>query len=429
MNWNRYPHINHSQVEYLFSRFEKLPLEHSHFLLPYGNGRSYSDCCLNEHHLLLSTKKLNHFIAFDTQKGLLTCEAGITLAEILAICVPQNWFLPVLPGTQHVSLGGAIANDIHGKNHFHAGSFGCHIVAFELLRSDGRIYHCTPDNNTHLFNATIGGLGLTGVILSATIKLKAIVNPFLQVTQLFFRSLDDFLKINAEAVNQHEYTVAWVDPYSERGIYSAANHYKDSTLKANESFRPSSINIPLMGHPFIFNSITIGLFNRFYFHRSKQKPKQFLQHYDSFFFPLDKIKHWNQLYGKNGFLQYQCLLPTDPDNEAVKALFTAIKRAKRKSSLVVLKSFGERLSPGALSFPQAGMTIAMDFANPNRELLLLFKKFDKIVMRYHGKVNPAKDARMSSLAFNRFFPNWRDYAKHMDPRFSSSFWRRVTRHL
>lgn len=422
MNWNHYPRVHPGHIEFMFSRFDPINFSAKPCsILPYGNGRSYSDCCLNENNILLSTKKLNRFISFDIQKGLLSCEAGTTLAEILSVSVPHNWFLPVLPGTQHVTLGGAIANDIHGKNHFRCGSFGCHVIELELLRSDGKIYICSLLKNQPLFYATIGGLGLTGIILSATIQLKPIVNPFLLVRNRIFHSIDEFLTINFEAVNRFEYCVAWMDAYHERGYYISADHYQGNGI-ANTIKSRQSIPFPVIGHPLIFNSMNISLFNQLYFHRAKQKPAECIQHYQTFFFPLDKIKNWNRIYGRQGFLQYQCVLPTEA---ALKLLLNTVRSATRKSSLMVIKNFGSKTSHGSLSFPQAGITIAMDFPNPNQELLQLFQTFDDIVMAHQGRVYPAKDARMSSPAFKAFFPDWKEYTNYIDPRFSSNFYRRV----
>jgi hypothetical protein len=424
VNWNHYPSYPHQRIASIYWRHEPVDFQAlGASVLPHGNGRSYSDCCLNENNTLISTKKLNKFIQFDTQTGILTCEAGVLFSDILAITVPQGWFLPVLPGTQYVTVGGAIANDVHGKNHLSAGTFSLHVLELELLRSDGQRYMCSNQANTPLFQATIGGLGLTGLILSATIQLKPIQNAYLDVHQQPFYSVDQLFVLNQEMSTQYEYTIAWFDPYRERGFYMAAKHNTDAALHAKQEAQPRSFSLPCYGHPLLFNTFTIALFNQLYFQKSKNKPQQQVQHYRSFFFPLDAMLNWNKVYGRQGFLQYQCVLPTVTE---AKTFLQTVKDSPCKTSLMVIKTFGERVSPGLLSFPQPGITIAMDFVNSGKPLFEFLDQLDAMVMRCHGRVNPSKDARMSSAAFSQFFPRQSVFTSYKDPHFSSSFWRRVT---
>jgi FAD/FMN-containing dehydrogenase len=426
MNWNHYPQLKPKHIEPIFSRFDAVnfaALQGS--VLPYGKGRSYSDCCLNDSNIILAAAGLNRFLQFDTNKGLLTCEAGITLAEILNVTVPQGWFLPVLPGTSHVTVGGAIANDIHGKNHVTAGTWGKHIVELELLRSDGVKLICSLQHNKELFQASIGGLGLTGLILSATIQLKKIHNPYLDVLEEKFYSLADFLDLNEKRMHEYEYTVAWVDPYHARGHYLSAKHNDDKRLTLPNNLTSRRLSVPIYGTHWLFNPLAIKFFNQWHFHKMRGKRIEKISHYQPFFFPLDGLENWNRIYGRAGFLQYQCVLPTATSYQSVKDFFSVIQRAKQKTTLAVIKSFGELASPGILSFPKAGITLAMDFANPNEELLKLFNELDALVVHYQGCINPSKDARMSASTFKQVFPKWQEFAIFKDEKFSSSFWRRV----
>src|SRR5947207_14804729 len=234
-SWGRYPKVTPAEVQSVFWRSE-LPniADFEQPVLPYAYGRSYGDSCLNEGGVSLDVSQLRRFISFDEDEGLLCCEAGVSLAEILELIVPRGWFIPVSPGTKFVSVGGAIANDVHGKNHHRAGTFGCHVTRFELLRSNGERFICSPTENRELFAATIGGLGLTGVILWAEFRLKRIVNPFIDMERIQFSSLDEFMQISAEMDQQYEYTVSWVDILIGgralcRGIFMCGNHNRSES--------------------------------------------------------------------------------------------------------------------------------------------------------------------------------------------------------
>lgn len=382
-------------------------------LLAYGRGRSYGDVCLNNDGTLLDTKRLSRFRAFDRENGILECEAGATLDEILRLIVPSGWFLPVTPGTKFVTVGGCIANDIHGKNHHRAGTFGRWVRSFDVLRTDGA-FHCTPGDE--LFAATIGGLGLTGLITSASIQLKKIDSPFLMTEAIPFQSLDEFQKISDAT---HEYTVAWFDSFGGRdakGVYFRGNH----SAGATPARRRRPIEIPPIGMP--LNSVTVRAFNAAYY-RASQHAAPRLQHYDPFFYPLDAVANWNVAYGRHGFLQYQCVVP---QIDAIAEILDRTARSRLASFLTVIKKFGDVSSPGMMSFPRAGITLCLDFAAKHDALFPMLDEFDAIVAAAGGCVYPAKDARLSPARFREFFPQWEAFAKFIDPRFSSSFWRRVT---
>jgi len=429
LSWGRYPQVVASRVIPIFWRNE-LPnlaeLELS--VLPYGYGRSYGDSCLNEGGILLDMSHLTRFISFDVDKGLLRCEAGIALASILELIVPHGWFLSVTPGTKFVSVGGAIANDVHGKNHHRVGTFGCHVTCFELLRSDGQRLLCSPEENADLFRATIGGLGLTGVILWAEIRLRPIRSSLIDMQRIRFASLREFIDIAAASEQDFEYTVAWVDCLASgkqlgRGFFTCGNHANQGI--PNISKKKIYLAVPLDFPSWFLNMQTIKAFNTTYYHLQRKKSIQKKVPYDPFFYPLDTIHHWNRMYGANGFFQYQCIVPYGDGYEVMKELLERISRSGQGSFLAVLKTFGDVSSPGMLSFPRPGLELALDFANQGQKTLELLENLDRVVRQSGGAVYPAKDARMSPESFQAYFPHWRDFVQYIDPKFSSSFWRRI----
>ena len=431
-SWGRYPKVQHSQVQSIYWRSELPDL--SRFeqpVLPYAYGRSYGDSCLNEGGISLDISHLRRFISFDENTGHLRCEAGVSLAEILEVMVPRGWFLPVSPGTRFVSVGGAIANDIHGKNHHRAGTFGCHVTCFELLRSNGERLVCSPSQNSELFRATIGGLGLTGIILWAEFRLKPIVNPYIDMDHIRFASLDEFFEISAESDQDYEYTMSWVDLLIGgknlcRGIFMRGNHNQSRALASKPVKKRLPLALPFNFPSFVLNTLTVKTFNELFYHAQLGKSTHKIVPYDPFFYPLDSIRDWYRMYGKRGFLQYQFVVPFANANEAMREILGRIRRSGEGSFLTVLKKFGAIQSPGMLSFPRPGLTLALDFAYGGSKTLKLLAELDRIVLQSGGAVYPAKDARMSAGSFQAFFPGWKEFAQYIDPHFSSSFWRRVT---
>jgi FAD/FMN-containing dehydrogenase len=399
-------------------------------VLPYAYGRSYGDSCQNDDGTLLDVSGLNRFIDFDADTGLLRCEAGVLLADILERFVPRGWFLPVSPGTKYVSVGGAIANDIHGKNHHRGGTFGRHVARFELARSTGERLICSPTENTDLYRATIGGLGLTGVMTWAEVRLKPITNAYIDEESIRFDSLDEFLALAAESDEEYEYTVSWADCLFGgegfvRGHFQRGNHSTDPD-RARELPQKPAIPTPIEMPSALLNTWTMKAFNTAVFHRQRAKVVQRVVPYEPFFYPLDIFKDWNRYYGKRGFLQHQCVVPFTNDDAAIKEIFARISRSGEGSFLAVLKTFGTLTSPGMLSFPRPGITLALDFPFHGERTLRLLDDLDGVVRESGGAVYPAKDARMSAESFQAFFPQWQAFARHIDPHFSSSFWRRVT---
>jgi FAD/FMN-containing dehydrogenase len=409
---------------------EKIPFESFASVLPYGQGRSYGDVCLNDGGTLLLTSRLDRLIAFDAENGVLRCEAGTTLEAILSVIVPRGWFLPVTPGTQFVSVGGAVANDIHGKNHHKAGTFGRYVRRFELARSSGERLVCSPEENAELFRATVGGLGLTGLVTWVEISLKRISGPRVDVETVPLTGLEDFFRLSAESDRDFEHTVAWFDglapPERFRGLFYRGNHAAPEDKVKLPDFR-ARLSVPCGLPSGLLNRRTIRAFNWLYYDWSAHKPSRRSVSYRSFFYPLDAVSHWNRIYGRRGFFQYQCAVPLgDEGRRPVAPLLEVVARSGQGSFLSVLKVFGDMASPGLLSFPRPGVTLAMDFPNRGRKTLELFDRLDALVRDAGGAVYPAKDARMSAAAFQAFFPRWREFEKFVDPKFSSSFWRRVT---
>jgi FAD/FMN-containing dehydrogenase len=431
-SWGRYPKVQRGAQRSVFWR-DQLPdlgaIEGS--VLPIGYRRTYGDGCLNENGTVIDTTAMNRFLAFDEQQGLLRCEAGVSLEDVLALIVPRGWSVPVSPGTKYVSVAGAIANDVHGKNHHARGTFGCHVTQFELLRSNGERLLCTPTQNVELFRATIGGLGLTGIILWAEFKLKRIANPFIDMQRIRFKTLDEFIALSEQHNQQYEYIAGWVDCLSGgsrigRGLLWIGNNATREQGEGKKVRLLPKVRWPIDVPSMLLNTFTVKIFNEAVYRSQLADTIHRIGHYDPFFYPLDSILEWNKAYGSAGFLQYQCVVPTDNDNAAMREILARIRRAGEGSFLTVIKMFGEIKSPGMLSFPRPGMTLALDFSYRGRKTLAFLETLDQVVRASGGAVYPAKDARMSVESFQAFYPNWREFAQYIDPKFSSSFWRRVT---
>ncbi len=348
-SWGRYPTYTANFIP-LHWQSDYLPaIEGLHNgALPVGMGRSYGDSCLLKDGNLLVTTAMDRLISFDPATGLLTAEAGMTLAQILDFCVPRGFFLPVTPGTKYVTLGGAIANDIHGKNHHVAGTFGCHVTQFELIRSDGARRLCTPTENPDWFSATIGGLGITGFISWATVRLQPIVSRIIDVEYIQFHGVDEFLDITKQYADS-PYTVSWADCTSKtgrnfaRGIFMAGQH---STVPGELKPSPKpKLLFPFEAPGFLLNHLSVAAFNAVFFHKQMKSYKVFKQDYEPYFYPLDAILHWNRMYGKGGLLQFQYAIPWEHAREGTIAIMHEVANSGLASFLAVLKAFGDIPSP------------------------------------------------------------------------------------
>ena len=426
-SWGRYPRVTHRHVHkpaWNDQIPDILKTAAPGSLLPFGLGRSYGDSCLNGDRDLVGCRRLNRILAFDESTGVVRCESGVSLREILEVFLPKGWFLPVTPGTSFVTVGGAIANDVHGKNHHRAGTFGDHVRQIALHRSDYDLVFCSPSENPEMFRASIGGLGLTGVIAWADFQLKRVDGPWIDSETIPFRSLKAFLDLSHESNDRFEYTVAWLDCFSGknvRGIFFRGNHAANCRRKLRRKLSPKlSFELP----DWILSRWSIEAFNAVYYAANSIKKRTAVTRHDTFFYPLDSIRQWNLLYGKQGFLQYQCVVP-ETNLEAFEELLDRIARSGMGSFLGVLKQFGAAPPAGILSFPRPGLTIALDFAMRGERTLKLMRSLDEVVQQSGGALYPAKDARMSPELFEISFPHWRDLVPYIDPKMSSSFWRRV----
>ena len=396
--------------------------------LPFGNGRSYGDSCLAASDQVLSLRALDRLIRADWNTGLIRAEAGVTLGELLALAIPRGWFLPVSPGTTFVTLGGALANDVHGKNHHVSGTFGCHVPRFGLLRSDRPRLECSAQENPELYAATIGGLGLTGVIDWVELQLRPIKSSEMDSIQARFGSLGEFFSLSEELDPAHEYSVSWIDCLGVgrtmgRGVYSAGNHAQHGPLAVAPA---AKLAVPVTPPWSLINRVSLQLFNSAYFRAHRKARQHGRVGYGSFFYPLDGIQGWNRIYGAAGFQQYQCVLPHAVAADAVRELLNVIAAARTGSFLAVLKRFGDVRSPGLLSFPMPGVTLALDFAEQGDATKRLFARMDEVVRAARGRLYPAKDAHMSGEDFRTAFPAWERLEALRDPALLSRFWQRVT---
>jgi FAD/FMN-containing dehydrogenase len=351
----------------------------------------------------------------------LRCEAGMLLQDLQRWCMPRAWRLPIVPGTQLITVGGAIANDVHGKNHHRFGSFGDHVRSFQLARSDGSLNECVAGEP--FFAATVGGLGLTGVITQAEIQLQPSLGPWLQVESLPYRDLSEFFALADSSEQNWEHTVSWIDCLNRagRGIFLRANEVaSDAAIPAKKPAR----RVPLVPPLSLINRFSLRPFNALYYQLKKSQSVS-LQYYEDFFHPLDSLHDWNRIYGPRGFYQYQCVLPRATGQAGIQALLQQIHRANAGSFLAVLKTFGARPSVGMLSFAQPGVTLALDFPNHGAASLELFASLDAVVREAGGRLYMAKDARMSRDLFEAGYPRLSEFLGHRDPGISSAMSRRL----
>lgn len=423
-SWGRLSHDEHD-VSYL-RRAEAVPaqLASDGTGLAHGMGRSYGDVGLNPGGRLWLTGSLDRFIDFDPVTGILACEAGVLLRDIQQAGLAQGWMLPVSPGTQMVSVGGAIANDVHGKNHHAAGSFGNHVRSLVLARTDGSSMLCGPQRHGAWFAATVGGMGLTGVIVRAELQLQRVAGPWLDTDTLPFTDLADFFALSDASERDWEHGVAWIDCLAARG--------RGLFMRARPNGRPDAQRIqarqrvmPLTPPISLVNGASLRAFNTLYYHLKKSRPARAEAHYQDFFYPLDKLTGWNRMYGPRGFFQYQSVVPRAVGADAVQAMLGAIARAGDGSFLAVLKTFGDRPAAGMMSFVQPGVTLALDFPNRGTRSARLFDRLDAIVREAGGRLYAAKDARMPRELFESGYPRLAEFLAYRDPGISSAMSRRL----
>jgi decaprenylphospho-beta-D-ribofuranose 2-oxidase len=384
-------------------------------MLAYGLGRSYGDAALLEGGRMVLTRRLDRMLDFDPETGWLTVEAGVSLEEIVQTFVPRGFFPPVVPGTQFVTVGGALACDIHGKNHHVDGTFADHVRQVELMTGAGDLVTCDAEHEPELFWATVGGMGLTGLVLSMQLRLVRIDNPYIEMESVRVENLDHFFEVSAES-GDFTHTVSWVDCVTTgsamgRGIFMRGRYAPAGTqgnlslLQRVGRLAPGLLDLRVDGPNWLLNGASIRAFNETYFRKQPKGVTRSTVHYEPFFFPLDNVRQWNRLYGERGFLQYQFVVPTDPEHRAVRAVLAEITRSGLGSFLAVIKEFGARRH-GGLSFPAPGVTLALDFGHVGAPLLQLLDRLDAVVLEAGGRVYLGKDARLPREVFRQMYPEW-----------------------
>lgn len=394
----------------------------------FGLGRSYGDVGLNSGGRLIDTTRLDRFCRFDTETGYFEAEAGVSLESVIRLVLPHGWFLPTTPGTKYVTLAGAVANDVHGKNHHRVGTFGSHVLGFDLARSDGSMLACSPSENVDLYRATIGGLGMTGLILRVRLQLTKVPGAYLDAEDVPFGTLDEFFALAADGeAEKWEHTVAWMDCVGKsagRGIFMRANWAETGDYRVG--LDGLKVTVPMQPPGFLLNSFTMKSFNTAYYRLVSMMAGRKLQHYSTSFYPLDRILKWNLMYGRRGFYQYQCVIPKAVQREALGDLLKLIAASGQASFLVVIKVFGDKPSPGLLSFPMPGTNLALDFPNRGAITHTLFERMDAIVAEAGGRIYPCKDGRMPAWLFKRGYPEWETVEALRDPAARSDMWSRLT---
>ncbi len=395
--------------------------------LPIGLRRSYGDSNLNPEGRVIDMTGLDRVISFDRATGIVRAEAGLSLSQALQLLVPAGWFLPTTPGSRFVTLGGAVANDVHGKNHHSAGSFGASITRLRLLRTDGSAHELGPGEA--LFHATIGGLGLTGIIEWVEFRAVRIPSTDLDAQDAEFTHVRDYFDLAADAHARFEHTMAWVDCLSGgarlgRGVLSMANWRDHGGLVPHREEPRRAMPVDAPG--FALNSVAVRAFNSVFHDLKRMRAGPYVSHYEPFLYPLDAIANWNRLYGRDGFYQYQCVLPPATARDGITELLKVIAASGQASFLAVLKDFGAHAPAGLMSFPMEGTTLALDFRNQGERTLTLMADLDSIVLSAGGRLYPAKDGRISPAMFAAGFPKLQDFRGYVDPGLSSAFWRRVS---
>lgn len=388
-------------------------------VLPRGNGRSYGDTCLNDGGRLIDMRGRDRLASFCPRTGVVRAEAGAMLADLVRLALPHGWFPPVVPGTRHVTLGGMLANDVHGKNHHRRGTFGAHVLRFHLVRSDGAAMVAPGDP---LFAVTLGGMGLTGVVTWVELQLMRVRGGAVAQVARPFGSLAEYMDAIEDADARHEYAVAWVDSLARgaalgRGVLLAGDHAPgEAGLGRGARFAvPFTPPVPLV------NGLTMRLFNAVYRRAQRCGTVPAAR----FFWPLDGVGGWNRLYGPRGLHQHQSVVPHEAAARTLPLLLRTAQDAGQASFLTVLKRFGDAAAPGPLSFPRPGHTLTLDFAHRGPATLALLDRLDAIVLDAGGRTNAYKDARMSADTFQRGHPRWREVEALRDPAITSDFWRRT----
>ena len=410
-NWGNYPVVKANITEVVsYSTIREYVLKNRE-VIARGNGRCYGDSSLGIN--IFSTCRLNKFLRFDDINGCMECEAGVLLSDVLEVIVPQGFFLYVTPGTRFITVGGAIASDVHGKNHHVEGCFSEWVLNFKLMDENGEIHNCSRTENPIKFWSTVGGMGLTGIILSASFRLRKIETPFILQETIKAKNLNEIFALFEESANR-TYSVAWIDCLKRgrdtgRSILFRGEHLKETELtsdkRASLHYKRNTdpLNIPFFFPGFVLNRFTIKLFNWFYFSKQFRKKTGKIVDYWTFFYPLDILNNWNRIYGKKGFIQDQMVIPKEHGEKGMRKILETVSRKKQGSFLAVLKLFGKNNPMAYNSFPVEGYTLALDF-KISRKLKHLVNELDSIVEEFGGRIYLAKDS-MSKPEITNYLKN------------------------
>ena len=412
--WGRYPKIKTKELTPQ-SESELLEiLRHSESYIPRGNGRSYGDSAINKN-LTVTMTHINRFLQWNQESGELVAESGVLIANIIDIFLPRGWFPYVTPGTKFVTLGGAIACDVHGKNHHKDGSFGNFVNWIEIFNNNNEVVRCSSDENSELFHWTIGGMGLTGVIIRCSIQLKKVESGWIKQQTVVNNNLNETLQSFYEH-KKATYSVAWIDCLAKgksfgRSILMLGEHAQKSEVEAKPANYPKrknkKITFPFDAPSFLLNNFTVSAFNKLYFNLNKNKQSSYVD-WDTYFYPLDSIGDWNRMYGKNGFFQFQCVLPREFSEQGYTKILSTIQNKSSGTFLAVLKDFGS--GNGYLSFPKEGLALALDF-KASQKNIEVGKELTDIVNSLGGSFYLAKDAIMNSSQFTNNFDKG-EFSKH-----------------
>jgi decaprenylphospho-beta-D-ribofuranose 2-oxidase len=436
-NWGQYPALEANELSFRDTQEAAALLAGQEHLIARGNGRCYGDASLAD--TVISTLRYNKILAFDKKGGVFDCQAGILLEEVLEVIVPHGWFLPVTPGTKFITVGGAVASDVHGKNHHSDGAFCQHVEELELLSGTGEVLVCGPALRPDLFETTCGGMGLTGIITRVRFRLKPIQTAYIRQTQqkaANLREIFDLIEQNREAT----YSVAWIDCLQRgrqlgRSILMLGEHAHPEELPAKLRQRPlqlppkKKLSVPFNLPEFTLNAYSIRAFNFAFYHKLRQRVKTDIIDYDTYFYPLDFVHHWNRMYGRRGFVQYQFVLPLEKSYEGLELILERISQKKMGSFLAVLKLFGPQA--GLLSFPMEGYTLALDF--PVRpDLFPFLDELDELVHQLGGRIYLSKDARMQPDKFFKGYARAQEFLDNLhrfDPQLKFVSLQRKRLHL
>ena len=402
--WGLYPRVKVNKKKPKTLKEIRTAISSNSFIAR-GNGRSYGDSAINKFNTI-DMRNFNRFLSFNEKSGLVIAQSGVLLKDILNTFIPKGWFPPVTPGTKYVTLGGMVAADIHGKNHYKFGTFRKYVEWLEIIDHEGRIIKCSREENKELFFWTIGGMGLTGIILNVAFFLKPIKTAWINQRKLVAKNIIQTFDL-FESNIKSTYSVAWIDCYSKgpslgRSVLMLGEHTKIEELRDSNKFNPFKIqkkkkfSIPFFFPPFFLSNLSVKIFNSLYFLISKISTRKKIVDWETYFYPLDKILNWNKIYGSRGFAQFQCVIPLSFSREGITELLDFISNSKSSSFLAVLKRFGKDKS--YFSFPMEGYSLALDFPI-NKENLSLMNSLEEIAIKYGGRFYLAKDSRMKKKVF------------------------------